>query len=287
MPIGSPPFTYRNLEMPFANLKDFKLFYESHGAGEPIILIPGFASGVWNWIRQTEELAKDFRVVTFDPRGVGNSLARNDSELKNLSMQTFVEDVRRLLDFLKIEKTHILGASFGGFVAQEFALQFPERLHKLILACTTAGGANHIGPSDEILRSFAPDASSPIGEKIKRFIRPAFTGDFNRKHADEVERVCQMRETNEVAEAVYFAQLQTAYDLDLEDKIVAIETKTLVLTGDKDLIVPMENSLNLASKIPNATLKIVENGSHMFFIEKADEFNHIVREFCQNRLRQN
>jgi pimeloyl-ACP methyl ester carboxylesterase len=198
-------------------------------------------------------------------------------------MQTFVEDVRRLLDFLKIEKAHILGASFGGFVAQEFALRFPERLHKLILACTTAGGRGHIKPDIELLRSFTPDASLSLGERIRRFLRPAFTDEFNRGRADEVERVCRMRETNPVAEAVYFAQLETAFSLDLEGKLGAIKNETLVLTGDKDSVVPMENSLNLANRLPNAKLKIIENGSHMFFIEDGEEFNGTIKNFLKGK----
>ena len=265
--------------MPKIKSDDFEMYYESRGAGEPLVLIPGFASGAWNWFRQTEELSKYFRVVTFDPRGIGKSRARDENDLKNLSMQTFIEDVLGLLDLLEIEKAHILGASFGGFVAQEFALRFPERLNRLILACTTAGGENHVRPSDEILRSFAPDASLPLGERIRRFFRPAFTDEFNREHAAEVERVCRMRETNEIAEAVYFAQLQAAFGLDLEGKIGAIKTETLVLTGGKDSVVPMENSLNLASVLPNATLKIIKNGSHLFFIENADEFNQTIVNF--------
>lgn len=261
-----------------------KLFYECRGTGEPLILIPGFASGAWNWFWQAADLSQDFRVITFDPRGIGQSKS-DENGLRNLSMQTFVEDILQILDELKIAKAHVLGASFGGFVAQEFALRFPERLHKLILACTTAGGKHHVKPSIEVLRSFAPDANLSLGEHIRRFLRPAFTDEFNREHADQVERVCQMREANEVAEAVYFAQLETAFSLDLENKTGAIKTETLVLTGDKDSVVPMENSLNLAGGLPNATLKIIENGSHLFFIENADEFNRIVREFCQNRLR--
>lgn len=259
------------------------LFYETHGAGEPLILIPGFASGAWTWFRQTEELSKDLRVVTFDPRGIGRSKAA-DEDLQNLSMKDFVEDVARVLDELKIEKANVLGASFGGFVAQEFALKFPERVKKLILACTTAGGANHVKPDIEILRSFSPDPTLPLGEKIRRFIRPAFTDEFNEERADEVEKVCRMREQNIVSDAVYMAQLQVAFTFDTEENLSAIESETLVITGNKDSVVPMENSLNLAKKIPNAKLEIIENGSHLFFIENADEFNRKVEEFLSLRV---
>jgi pimeloyl-ACP methyl ester carboxylesterase len=258
-----------------------KLFYETHGAGEPLILIPGFASGAWTWFCQIDELSKEFQIITFDPRGIGRSKIENPDDAKNLSMETFLRDVLQILDDLKIEKANILGASFGGFVAQEFALKYPERLNKLILACTTAGGAGHVRPSDEILRSFTPDPTLTVGERIRKFIRPAFTEEFNAKNADEVEKVCQLRESNEVAEAVYLAQLQVAFSFNTSEKLGAVENETLVITGDKDSVVPMQNSVNLAERLPNAKLKIVENGSHMFFIENADEFNDAVKEFIQ------
>ncbi len=267
--------------MSFARIKNFDLFYESRGAGEPLVLIPGFASGAWSWFKQTEELSKDFRVVIFDPRGIGKSKSPNVRCKSNFSLEVFAEDVLGLLDALEIEKTHVVGASFGGFVAQEFALEFPERLNKLVLVCTTAGGANHVRPSEAVLRSFAPDSSLARGERIRRFLRPAFTEEFNVNRADEVERVCRMREESDVSETTYFNQLETAFNFDLENKIRSIKAETLVLTGDKDLIVPMQNSVNLSNSIPNATLRIVKNGSHMFFIEKADEFNQIVSEFLR------
>ena len=257
------------------------MFYETRGDGEPLILIPGFASGAWTWYRQTEELSKDFCVITFDPRGVGKS-KRDDNDLQNLSMKTFVEDVAGLLDSLKIEKANVLGASFGGFVAQEFALRFPERLDKLILACTSAGGKSHVKPDIEILRSFTPDPSVPLGTRIRKFFRPAFTEKFSAEYAGEVEKVCRLREENEVAEATYLAQLQTAFTFDSENKIGAIKHETLVITGDRDNLVPMQNSINLAGKLPNSTLKIIENGSHMIFVENADEFNKIVSQFIHD-----
>lgn len=258
------------------------LFYKTYGLGEPLILIPGFASGAWTWFRQVEEMSKDFQIVTFDPRGIGQS-KMSDENLLNLSMKDFVEDVTQILDALKIEKANVLGASFGGFVAQEFALKFPERLHKLILTCTSFGGKNHVAPEVEIMQSFAPNPNLSIGEKIRKFIRPAFSDEFNENHADEVEKVCRMREQNIVSDAVYLAQLQSAFSLDTENKLGEITNETLVLTGNQDSVVPMQNSVNLAEKLPNAKLKIIENGSHLFFIENAAKFNRTIKNFLNGK----
>ncbi len=257
-----------------------KLFYESHGAGEPVVLIPGFASGAWAWKWQADDLSKQFRIITFDPRGVSRSRVSGG---ETISLQTIAGDIVDLLDDLKIEKASVLGASFGGFVAQEFALSFPERLNKLILACTSFGGANHVAPDLEILMSFVSTDDLNKSERIQKFIIPAFTPEFRARRAETIEEVCKLRARNAVPENVYLAQLQAATTFDAEARVAQIKAETLILTGDKDVVVPPQNSYNLAKAIPNATLKIIENGSHMFFIEKAAEFNEIVSQFLSGQ----
>lgn len=266
--------------MPFIKNEDSPIFYESKGNGDAaLILIPGFASGAWTWFAQTDELANNFRLITYDPRGIGRSVTNAPDDI---SMETFLADVLAILDELGIEKTHVLGASFGGFVALALAQKFPERVRRMVLACTTAGGAQHVKPDVEILRSFTRNPEMTLGQQIRHFFKPAFTEDFHRKHAETVEKVCVERESNDVSDETYLAQLQTAFSFDVDDELARIEIETLVITGTRDLLVPMENSVNLASKLPNARLKIIENGSHMFFIENAAEFNREVKDFLRN-----
>lgn len=251
------------------------MFVETHGKGDPLLLVPGFASGAWCWFAQIPELSREHLVINFDPRGIGRSPVGSSVP----TMKTFVDDAVSVLDDLGIESADVLGASFGGFVAQEFAVRFPSRVRKLILACTTAGGPTHVGPSPEILVSFAPDPTVTVGERIRKFIRPAFSDDFNTEHTDVVERICRLREENEVSETVYLAQLRAAVLFDSNPRLGSIECPTLVVTGDRDRVVPMENSLNLAANIPGAELSIIRGGSHMLFVECADDFNRVVSQF--------
>lgn len=255
------------------------LFYETRGAGEPLILIPGFAAGAWIWAWQVEDLSRDFQVVTFDPRGVGQSKIDENAVV---SLETIATDIAGLLDDLKIEKAGVLGASFGGFVAQQFAVSFPERLNKLILACTSAGGKNHVAPDLEILAAFVSTDDLNKSERIRRFIVPAFTPEFYAANQETVEKVCELRGQNFVPETVYMQQLIAATSFDFEPCLAEIKAETLVLTGDRDVVVPPQNSVNLAEKIPNARLETIKNGSHMFFIENAAEFNQAVRKFILN-----
>ncbi|HSL53221.1 MAG TPA: alpha/beta hydrolase, partial [Pyrinomonadaceae bacterium] len=95
----------------------------------------------------------------------------------------------------------------------------------------------------------------------------------------EVDHIVHLRATNEVPEHIYLSQLQAAMSFNAESRLAEIKGPTLVLSGDADVIVPVQNSRNLAEKISGARLQIVKGGSHTFFIEQAGEFNRIVTEF--------
>jgi pimeloyl-ACP methyl ester carboxylesterase len=260
--------------MPTAIINNIQIYYESHGAGEPLVLIPGFASGVWIWFKQIEELAKSFRVITFDPRGV----SRSDKPQAAITIKTIADDVAALLEQLNIEQAHILGASFGGFVAQEFVLAYPQKVKSLILCCTSFGGAKHIPPSMEVLTAFASTKGLNTEERVRENLLLAFNRTYVETHKEEIDKVCELRATNVVPEYVYTQQLQAAVMFDASERVSQIQTPTLVLTGDNDSIVPPQNSRNLAALIPNAELKFINGGSHLFFIEQAEEFNQTVRE---------
>ena len=219
--------------MPKVSVNCFGLYYETEGDGEPLVLIPGFASGRSIWSRQTPALSQNFRVVTFDPRGVDAS----DKPEGPQSIGLLAEDLALLLQILHIHRAHIVGLSFGGFVAQEFALKYPLMTRKLVLCCTSFGGPNHVKPEHETL--MALDSSKELNA----------------------------------------SQFEAAVNFNAESRVEGIRAPTLVVSGDADAIVPVQNSRNLAAKIPGATLLIIEGGSHTFFIERADEFNQLVTDF--------
>lgn len=262
--------------MPFIASTDIELYFETRGTGAPLVLIPGFASGAWSWQWQVDEFAALFRVITFDPRGVAQSKMADGGAV---SIEDIAGDITAILDELAIEKTNILGISFGGFVAQEFALKYPRRLKKLVLASTSFGGPNHVLPAAEVLASFASAEGMNSADRIRRSLTQAFSTDFVTRRADVVERFCGLRESNTVPEDVYMQQLQSAMAFSTEERVSGIDAETLVLTGDQDTVVPAQNSHNLASKLPNARLEVIRNAGHMAFVERADEFNQVVREF--------
>ncbi len=261
--------------MPKIQTGDVELYFEEQGEGEPLVLIPGFGNGLWIWFKQVPDLSKRFRVVTFDPRGI----ARSEAPDKPVSVRTLADDVATLLDELKIESAHMLGASFGGFVAQEFALAYPQKTRSLILCCTSFGGINHVPPPISTLEAIASTKGLNTEERVRENLLLAFSQDYLERQQDEVQSVIRMRANSHVPEHAYLRQLQAAREFNTEARVAEIAVPTLVITGDSDIIVPAENSRNLAAKIPAAELCVIENGSHTFFIEQADEFNRVVMNF--------
>ena len=264
--------------MPDIQLGGARLYYESHGEGEPLVLIPGFGNGMWIWFKQVPAFARRFRTLAFDPRGV----ARSPHPDEPLTIGAIADDVAALLGALGVESAHVLGASFGGFVAQEFALKYPNMTRSLVLACTSYGGAGHVPPAAETLAALASTKGLNTEERVRENLLFAFTPGYVGREPAEVERMIALRAANPVPEYVYQRQLQAAVAFDAAPRVHEIKTPTLVITGDADHIVPPQNSRNLAARIPGARLHTVSGGSHTFFIEQADEFNRAVVEFIES-----
>ncbi len=263
--------------MPRISVNGLKLYYEIEGNGEPVVLIPGFAAGRWIWFKQTGDLSRQFRVITFDPRGVSASDKPEGSQTIGL----LADDVAHLLQTIGIESAHVVGASFGGFVAQEFALKYPSMTRKLVLCCTSFGGPNHVAPAAATLLALASTKGLDSEERMRANLLLAFSPEYVRTRVEDVEEIVRLRAANEVPEHVYLSQWQAAMSFDAESRVSQIDRPTLVLSGDRDVIVPVQNSRNLAARIPGAKLSICDGGSHTFFIEQAGEFNSMVSEFLK------
>ncbi|HEX8174834.1 MAG TPA: alpha/beta fold hydrolase [Pyrinomonadaceae bacterium] len=267
--------------MPKIFAGEIELYYEEHGTGAPLVLIPGFGTGLWIWFKQVQDFSKEFRTVCFDPRGI----SRSEAPDAPITIRTIAGDVAALLKSLRIESAHILGASFGGFVAQEFALGFPEMTRSLTLCCTSFGGPNHVPPTLETLQALASTKGLNTQQRVRENLLLAFSPAYVERRRDEVEKVIALRAQNFVPEYAYLHQLQAALEFNAEERVSRITAPTLVLSGDADIIVPVENSSNLAARIPGARLAIIKGGSHTFFIEQAEELNAAVIEFIKENER--
>lgn len=266
--------------MSTAKVGDVNIYYEIHGQGEPLVLIYGYAGHSGLWFRQIPILSKQYRVIAFDNRGVGQS----DKPDIPYSMAMMAGDVSGLLDVIGIDSAHIFGISMGGMIAQHFALNYPQRVISLILGCTNCGGVHSIQAEPESmaalfdferLRKMTP-------EEVARQAMPfCYSQEFIEGSPDIIEnRVAKQLEYPTPARGAT-RQAEAIMGHDTYEVLPKMKLPTLVIAGDGDKLIPVENSRILASRIPEAELVILEGAGHEFFIEAAEETNKIVVGFLE------
>ena len=267
------------VKMPKAHVNGINIFYKVQGSGEPLILIMGLGGECGDWVLQSRAFKKDYRVITFDNRGVGKS----DKPVEPYTTNTMTDDIVGLMDYLEIDKAHILGVSLGGMIAQEVAIRHPERVRKLILASTSAGRDENGGHSPGLLRAMGlregfPDEdikSVDIGKVMTSLNAHAFSGGAIKLMAVPY---CWVRGKLFGIEGLK-GQFEAAMTHSTLDRLHLIKAPTLVITGTEDRIVSPSSSDTLASRIPNARLVKIEGGSHTLVAEKRGRFNREVLDF--------
>jgi pimeloyl-ACP methyl ester carboxylesterase len=138
--------------MPVAHLNGIDINYEVHGDGTPLVLAHGYTATLEMWREQVPAFSAQYRLVIYDGRGHGKTSAPADMEAYSIS-RDYVADQLALLDHLGIEQAYAGGLSMGGMIAQEFAVQHPERVKALVL-CDTGPGVSGVARSPELAARF-------------------------------------------------------------------------------------------------------------------------------------
>ena len=262
--------------MPVARVNDIDLYYEEHGEGPHLALIEGTGYHTWMWYRQLPALTPHFRVLIYDNRGVG----RSDKPPGPYSHEQNADDLVGLLDFLGWDRTHVLGISMGGFIAQEFALKYPGRLDALVLVATAFGGPHMAPVPAEAIRAMLPDPNLTPEERIRRGMRIAFSDPtWPEQHPEEFEQIVRWRLEYVPPPEAAAAQVMAGATFNTEQRLGEVTAPTLIVAGDADRVVPARNAELLAERIPAAELAIMPGGGHLAFIDHADQFNQLVLNF--------
>ncbi len=266
--------------MPKARVGDVNLNYDIHGAGEPLLMIMGLGASSSAWDPElVAELARTFRVVTFDNRGTGQS-EKPDAPY---SIEMFADDAAGVLDQLKIPRAHIFGVSMGGMIAQEFALRHPARTATLTLGCTTAGGQHSVPPPPESLKVLTAPREGVAPEEV---IRRGWPLGYTRKYIEQNRAVLEAAIPRllkyPTPPFAFQRQLEGTYTLKTFDRLPQIKSPTLVVTGAEDVLIPAKNSEILAAQIPGAKLHIIPGVGHAFMSEGRGEFVKVFVPFVKS-----
>jgi 3-oxoadipate enol-lactonase len=265
--------------MPEAKINGIKLNYRVEGEGEPLILIIGLGSDQSNWRPQTGSFKKHYRTITFDNRGAGKS----DRPPGPYTIKMMTEDTIGLMDHLNIEKAHILGVSMGGMIAQELAINNPERVNKLVLGCTFTNRSGASGFTLEISKALEIYYESSRDEaSLQRLVLTIIDSTFN-KGTYRIIFLPLMKVAIRSAPLNGFVeQLDAILTHDTENRLGRITTPTLVITGTEDKVIKPASSEVIANLVPKSKLVKLIGGSHGFSGEISGEFNKQVLAFLRN-----
>ena len=265
--------------MPTVRVRDLNLYYESHGGGEPLLMIMGLGGSALGWDPAlVADLARSFRTIVYDNRGTG----RSDKPDEEYSIDGLAADAAALLDALGLERAHVFGVSMGGMIAQEFALHYPARVQTLTLGCTTAGGRNAVpAPPEAMAILTAPRNGASDADLIRRAWPINYTPAYVHGHRAELEAAIVRVLAHPTPAFAYKRQLAATFKFNTYDRLPGIAAPTLVVTGADDALMPARNSEIIAGRIPGAQLKLIPNANHLFFNQEREAFVAALVPFLQ------
>lgn len=248
--------------MPTIKVNGINIYYEIHGKGFPLVMISGIGADV-NWLpsEMLDSYSQNFKTIIFDNRGSG----RTDKPDIPYSIQMMANDTIGLMDALNIEKAHIIGMSMGGFIAQEIAITYPERVEKLVLCSTNCGGSKQVLPSNEVIQKMTTPRDSTPEEWIDVIFSLGFTDDDYKNNPDFIKSYKQR--VMEFFPPLDSLQRQTLANMGFSSgmRLKKIKAPTLIMHGKEDIMTPPENAEILAKRIPHAKLVMLENVGHFLF----------------------
>ncbi len=261
--------------MPFVPASDgIRLHYETHGAGDPVLLIMGLGSNAYGWHRTIPWLAERYEVIAFDNRGTG----RSDVPDGAYTIAQMANDAATVLDAVGRDVAHVVGASLGGMIAQRLALTVPARCRSLVLICTTPGGVAAARAGDDVLAAMVSGGGDP-DELYRRNAWFLYGEDTRARHTERIEEDLVQRNKIPTSPTGYIGQLQAAMTHDAWSELSRLALPTLVIHGDADLLVPTTNGRLLAERIPGAELVIVPGAGHMLQADGGDVVRDALLEF--------
>ena len=248
--------------MPTVSLNGIDVYYERGGSGPPLLFCNGSGATLESSALLIEQFRQHFDVVAHDQRGLGKTSIPDEP----FTMAQYAADAAALLDHVGWATSAVVGVSFGGMVAQEYAVTFPERVTRLALVCTSSGGAGKPSyPLHEL-------ATLPLEEQAAislRLLDTRFSAEWLAEHPHDLAMVQARANRPELTPAQRrgaLAQLDARSHHDVWERLPKITAPTLVAGGRYDGIAPPANSEAIASQIPGATLGLYEGG-HLFFVQ--------------------
>jgi len=256
-------------------IDSINLAFDDTGSGRPVILLHGYPFNRTLWERQVAVLRENFRVITPDLRGFGESETADEP----VTMMRMAEDIARLMNALDIPRAIIGGLSMGGYVVLAFYKQFPERVDALVLADTRPQADTEEGQHlrakqrEQILRDGMAETAHSMLPKL-------LTPESISTRPDLVKHIQDMIMGTKPAGAAA-ALMAMAGREDQTELLSQIAVPTLIVVGREDPITPVQDSQLMHERIAHSRLVVLEDAAHVSNLEQVDSFNGVLKSFCK------
>jgi pimeloyl-ACP methyl ester carboxylesterase len=261
--------------MPKIKINDITMYYEMHGEGEPLVLVSGFGADHLGWTPVLDAFAKDYQVILFNNRGIGQT----DIPEGDYSIEQMADDIFSLCAALNIKNAHFIGNSMGGHLVQMLAYRYPTLVKSLVISNSAVSIKSvfhvYLSAQLELMK-----ANAPVEALMKAMISWAFSS-YYLSQPGKLDELIRLGKNNPHPFTItgYEGQLAALHAFDSSGWLEKIKVRTLVLTGDQDIILFPALSKQLAADIPNAQFYCFENCGHIPHIEYPQEYVRIVKKF--------
>lgn len=259
--------------MPKVKVGEINLYYEEFGEGPPAVLVSGLGNDHNMWSFQVEELAKKYRVIVFDNRGIG----RSDKPAGPYSTQQMAADTDGLIQALGLGPVHLIGFSMGSLISQWVAIKSPKLVRTLILIASYGKGGNFGVQLGSVWREIA------INVGLDLLIREKALWVFSRRCVDhrakEFKWFKYFYGISQLTVDAYVAQNLACVEHDASEDLHLIQAPSLIISSPQDRITSAEYQEYLYDNIPNSKLVWVEDSCHGLLWEDAERINAIIMDF--------
>ncbi|MBF6568685.1 MAG: alpha/beta hydrolase [Candidatus Binataceae bacterium] len=250
--------------MPKIKAGNINLSYQTFGSGDPLLLIMGFGMPGIAWTPALPFLSS-FKCIYYDNRGTGNS----DRPEGAYTINAMAEDAAALLDALEIPKARVYGISMGGMIAQELALRYPNRVEKLVLGCTAAGGSSAKMAPLEVLEKLIASvklmASKPE-EALEVLVPLLYPAEFIEKHPEiKPLMLAGLKMAPPTPPETADRTIAGLIQFNTHDRLPQIKCPVLIVHGDKDLLIPPVNADIMKARLPQAELMTIADAGHGYW----------------------
>ncbi|SDZ91009.1 alpha/beta fold hydrolase [Microbulbifer marinus] len=264
--------------MPTTIVNGVDLYYECHGKGQPLMLIAGLASDSQSWQPIVEELSQHYLVILPDNRGTG----RTKPQDVETSIQQIADDCIALLGHLQLPSATLLGHSMGGFAALDCAIRYPAHVSKLILVGTSAVNSDR---NNNLFRDWVSYLKS--GMDTERWFRNVFYWIFSRRFFENSETLNDaLRFAIEYpypqSDTAFAKQVNAIEEFDCREQLPGIKAKTLIISGQEDLLFPPKDSARVLQAIPSTSVCLIADAAHSIHMESPTTFTDCVLHFLSD-----